>query len=139
MVLIARQKYVEAEEVLEECLDIREKKTPGHWSHYHTKSLLGGCMLAQQKYDKAEICLLSAYLGMKGIEKTMAPTVKHFLSEAFERVVQLYATQVKQYRADEWLTRYEDLVFPSDPFATPDLFTSRESFRLRTQHRSDRK
>jgi eukaryotic-like serine/threonine-protein kinase len=117
MVRIAREKYSDAEELLQECLKIREKTTPDHWSRFNTERLLGDCLLAQKKYDEAEKCLLSAYRGMKQRERTMAPTVKRYLFEAAERLVQLYDAQGNKDKADEWLTRYEDLVFPDKPFA----------------------
>ena len=47
-----------AEEMLRECLAIREKKEPEAWTTFDTKSMLGGALLGQKKYAEAEPLLL---------------------------------------------------------------------------------
>jgi hypothetical protein len=65
MSLVQQKKWTEAEPLLRECLDIREKTQPDVWSTFNTKSQLGGAMLGQTKYAEAEPLLLKGYEGMK--------------------------------------------------------------------------
>ena len=78
LVRMVAGEYKTAEEVLGECLEIREKASPDSWSRFHTESLLGGCLMGQKKYLEAETHLLSAFRGMKQREKTMAPSDQAF-------------------------------------------------------------
>ena len=116
-VRIVREEYSSAQSVLQKCLEIREKAMPDYWLRFHTESLLGACLVGEKKYDEAEVRLRSGYQGMKDREKTIPPVVRRRLSEAAERLIQLYDAWGKKDKADEWLTRYEDLVFPDKPFA----------------------
>ena len=66
------------------------------------KSLLGGCLLSQKKYAEAEPQLLAGYEGMKQREQKMYAQDKFLLTEALERLVQLYEATGNKARADEW-------------------------------------
>ncbi len=88
--LLEQKKWTEAESLLRECLDIREKMQPDAWSTFNTKSVLGGALLGRKKYAEAEPLLLSGYEGMKQREKTIPEQAKVRLREALERLVQLY-------------------------------------------------
>ena len=61
--------------------------TGGMW---RSKSLLGVRLLGQKKYADAEPLLKEGYEGMKQREKKMPPAAKVRLTEALERLVQLY-------------------------------------------------
>ena len=61
--LLEQKKWTEAEPLLRECLDIREKTQPDVWTTFNTKSLLGGALLGQKKYAEAEPLLMAATRG----------------------------------------------------------------------------
>jgi thiol-disulfide isomerase/thioredoxin/tetratricopeptide (TPR) repeat protein len=109
--LIHRGKWTEAEPVLRESLAIREKSQPDEWSTFNTRSLLGGSLLGQRKYDEAEPLIVSGYEGMKAREARIPPLGKPRLTEAAEWMVKLYEAWGKQDKAAEWRAR---LVRPSD-------------------------
>ena len=90
MGLLEQKQWAEAEPLLRECLAIREKTQPDAWTTFNTKSMLGGALLGQKKYADAEPLLLAGYEGMKKQEAKIPPPGKIRLTEAVERLVQLY-------------------------------------------------
>jgi tetratricopeptide (TPR) repeat protein len=100
---LRRQKRVpEAERLLGECLTIREKKLPDDWVTYSTRSVLGGYLLSEHKYAEAEPLLLSGYNEMKARESRIPPPSRARLTEAGERIVQLYKAWRQPEKAKEW-------------------------------------
>lgn len=91
-----------AEEMLRECLAIRDKTQPDVWTTFNTQSLLGGALLGQKKYADAEPLLLAGYEGLKQREKTIPPKDKICISEAIERLVQHYQATEKKDEAAKW-------------------------------------
>ena len=55
------QAWTDAEPVLRECLEIREKSAPEDWTTFSTRSMLGGSLLGQKKYADAEPLLVAGY------------------------------------------------------------------------------
>jgi tetratricopeptide (TPR) repeat protein len=102
MSLLQQKKWTEAEPLLRECLAIREKTQPDVWSTFNTKSLLGGSLLGQKKYADAEPLLIAGYEGMKQRGTTIPPQAKVRLTEALERLVQLYEAINKPDEAAKW-------------------------------------
>jgi WD40 repeat protein len=100
--LSEQKKWAEAEPLLRECLAIREKKQPDLWSTFNTKSTLGGSLLGQKKYQGAEPLLLTGYQGMKEREKTIPPQGRVRLSEAVDRLIELYTATNKPDEAKKW-------------------------------------
>ena len=120
--LLQRQKWADAEQVLRECLSIREKTQPEAWTTFNTQSLLGGALLGQARrvsegadkealahaaglYREAEPLLLKGYEGMKAREKTIPPQGAARISEALDRLIELYTAwgkpdEAKKYRAE---------------------------------------
>jgi eukaryotic-like serine/threonine-protein kinase len=90
MHLLEQQKYADAEPLLRECLMVREQNQPDDWRTFNTKSMLGGSLLGQKKYTEAEPLLLAGYEGMKQREDTIPHQGNVHLTEAIERLVQLY-------------------------------------------------
>jgi hypothetical protein len=88
--------------VLRECLAVREKKEPGAWTTYNAKSMLGGALFGQKQYSAAEPLLLAGYEGMKDRAKSIPPQGQVRLTEALERLVQLYDAWGKKDQADKW-------------------------------------
>jgi serine/threonine protein kinase len=102
MNLLKQQRYAEAEPLLHECLKFREQNAANDYVTYYTKSLLGGSLLGQKKYAEAEPLLLAGYEGMKQREAGILPFRMFRLTEAIERLVQLYEATGKKDKAAEW-------------------------------------
>jgi hypothetical protein len=88
--LSQQKKWTDAEPVLRNSLTLREKKLPDDWRTFNTKAMLGGALLGQKKHADAEPLLLKGYEGMKARENTIPPQGMVRLTEALERLVQLY-------------------------------------------------
>ena len=100
--LLRQQKPADAEPLLSECLAIRAKKEPDAWTTFNTKSMLGGALLGQKKYADAEPLLRAGYDGMKDREATIPPQGKVRLTEAIQRLIDLYTAWDKPDQAAEW-------------------------------------
>jgi tetratricopeptide (TPR) repeat protein len=79
-----------------------------------TYSLLGDSLMTQKKYADAEPLLLAGYEGMKQREDMIPAPPKIHLTEALERLVQLYEAWGKKDQADEWRKK-----LPADKSAKP--------------------
>ena len=98
---------VDAEKYLRQSLAIRETKEPGVWSTFNTQSVLGAALLGQKKYSEAEPLLLRGYEGMKQVENKIPVPNKLPLSEALERLVQLFDAWDKPDQAARWRKEFE--------------------------------
>ena len=98
----SQQTPADAEPLLRECLLIREKTEADAWTTFNTKSLLGGSLLGQKNYAAAEPLLLSGYEGMKEREAKMRPAAKPRLTEAIQRLVDLYDAWGQKDKSEEW-------------------------------------
>lgn len=99
---LAGKKADFAEPLLRDCLAVRQKNQPDDWTTFNTKSLLGGAVLGQQKYADAEPLLVAGYEGMKKREAKIPAPSKIRLTEALQRLVQLYDAWGKKDQADKW-------------------------------------
>jgi serine/threonine protein kinase/tetratricopeptide (TPR) repeat protein len=95
--------------LLRKCLTKRERTVPDFWLTFRSKSLLGGALLGQKKYTDAEPLLLAGYEGMKKQEAKLPPEAKAGLTEAVERLVQLYEATEKKDQAAKWRKELEAL------------------------------
>src|SRR5262249_672423 len=93
--------------ILRESLAIREKKEPDAWQTFNTKSRLGAGLLGQKKCADAEPLLLQGYEGLKVREAQIPKASEGELTEALERVVQLYDDGGKKDKATEWRKKLE--------------------------------
>src|SRR5262249_13840773 len=106
--LLAQKKYADAEKTLRDCLAIREKKQPDDWSTFNTKSMLGAALLGQKKYADAEPLLQSGYAGLKQRQDKIPEVVRKVrLTEALERLVQLYEATDNPDEAAKWRKELE--------------------------------
>ena len=67
--LLKAGKPADAEPILRECVDISAQKEADAWTLFSARSLLGGSLLAQKKYQEAESLLKDGYAGMKAPER----------------------------------------------------------------------
>ena len=100
--LLQHRQYAAAETYVRECLTIREKKWPDDWSFFNAKSMLGGALAGQKKFQEAEPLLLEGYQGMKAREANISPEGKPRLPEAIQRLIDLYLAWEKPEQAAEW-------------------------------------
>ena len=100
--LFQHRQYPAAETYLRECLTIREKKLPDDWVLFNTKSMLGGALAGQKKFQEAEPLLVEGYSGMKDREAKIPPAAKTRLPEAIRRLVDLYTAWDKPDEAAKW-------------------------------------
>jgi tetratricopeptide (TPR) repeat protein len=98
----------EAEPLLRENLAIRQQKTPDEIGLFTAQSLLGGALLGQEKYAEAEPLLLAGYEGLKQGEAKIPAHFKIRLTEALERLVQLYDATGKTDEAAKWRKVFEE-------------------------------
>jgi tetratricopeptide (TPR) repeat protein len=117
--LLKQQKYAGAEPVVRECLKIRERVAPDNWMTFNTRSLLGGSLLGQKKYAEAEPMLKTGYEGMRQREEMIPLGGKVRLTEAIERLVQLYEALGEPGKAAVWKARLGRTDLPADVFARP--------------------
>jgi tetratricopeptide (TPR) repeat protein/tRNA A-37 threonylcarbamoyl transferase component Bud32 len=100
--LVAADQPRDAEPALREALAIRTKKEPNAWFTFHTRCLLGAALLGQRKYADAEPLLVGGYQAMKQQQTKIPGKQKMRLTEALERLVQLYEATGKKDEAAKW-------------------------------------
>jgi serine/threonine protein kinase len=101
--LLRLKKHTQAENLLRDCLRIREKIQPDSWTTFNTRSLLGGALLGQKKYTDAEPLLIGGYEGLKQREAKIPQLYRGpRLKEALERLVQFYEATQNTEKAAGW-------------------------------------
>ena len=78
------------------------KKLSDNWLTFNARSLLGGALLGQKRYEEAEPLLLSGYKGLIESEDTIPPAGKVRVKVALQRLVQLYEAWGKPSKAALW-------------------------------------
>jgi eukaryotic-like serine/threonine-protein kinase len=114
-----QSRWSEAEPIVRECLAIRQKAAPENWQRYDAMSLLGGALLGQGRFAEAEPLVVAGYEGMKAREARIDMPDRFRLSDAAERVVQLYEAWGKPDQAATWKTKLGMPDLPADVFARP--------------------
>jgi tetratricopeptide (TPR) repeat protein len=109
MVRLREGKFADAEPIARECLRLREMQIPDNWRTFNARSMLGGSLLGQKKYAKAEPLLLSGYEGMKQREVNIPPQGKVRLKETLQRLAQLYDDTHRPEQAVEWRKKLAEL------------------------------
>jgi tetratricopeptide (TPR) repeat protein len=100
--LLWQKKYADAEKTLRGCLALRQQKEPDLWTTFNTQSMLGEALLGQQHYTDAEALLQAGYEGLKLREAKIPPQGKSRLTEALQRLVQLYDAWGKPDEEVRW-------------------------------------
>jgi serine/threonine protein kinase/tetratricopeptide (TPR) repeat protein len=99
--LLRQNKHADAESIFRESLSIICKTQPEAWTAFNAQSLLGEALTGQKKYADAEPFLLDAYQGLERAVK-IPPKFKVRLTEALQRLVQLYEAWEKPDEAAKW-------------------------------------
>jgi tetratricopeptide (TPR) repeat protein len=108
LVLLAGEKFRDAEPLARECLESRKRNIPDDWRTFNSRSLLGGSLLGQKKYAEAGPLLLAGYEGMKQREDQIPAQGKPRLKEALQRLVQ-FCEETKPEQAAEWKQKLAEL------------------------------
>jgi tetratricopeptide (TPR) repeat protein len=117
--LLHNQQPAEAEPLLWECLALRRKKQSDAWTTFDAQSLLGGALLGQKKYAEAEPLLRQGYEGLKQRQAKIPAGAKVHLTEALERLMQLYDATGRKDQADELRKKLEEAKAATKPPAQP--------------------
>jgi serine/threonine protein kinase len=117
--LLNQSKWSEAEPVLRENLAMRVQRGPNNWSRFNTASQLGATLLGQRRFSEAEPLVVEGYEGMKAREAKIPASGRSRLSDAGERVVQLYEAWGKPEQAAIWKRKVGLADLPADVFARP--------------------
>lgn len=100
--LLSQKKYAEAEVILRESLASRQTRQPDSWVTFNTMSVLGAALLGQKKLAEAEPLLIEGYEGMKRREEKIPATGRVRMTEALQRLVDLYDAWGKKEEAEQW-------------------------------------
>ena len=80
---------------------------PESWESFNCESMLGGSLESQKKYTEAEPLLNSGYGGVMQREAAIPLENRRVLSEAGERIIQLYQNWEKPEKAATWRERLQ--------------------------------
>jgi serine/threonine protein kinase/Flp pilus assembly protein TadD len=86
-----------------------ERTSPADWTAALARSLLGGTLLGQQKYAEAEPWLLAGYEGLKEHRDDIPASAQGILTEAVERLIQLYSGWEKKDEGERWRNELQTL------------------------------
>jgi len=123
--LLSAGRAAEAEPLLRESLDIRERKEREAWQTFMTKSLLGDSLVALKKYEQAEPLLKDGYNGMKERESKMQVVERRRLTEAAAALVRFYELTDQAEAACNWRNTLK-----VDAAATESLTISKKQAEL---------
>jgi serine/threonine protein kinase/tetratricopeptide (TPR) repeat protein len=100
--LVRQRKGTEAEVILRESLAFYERNDPEAWKAFETKALIGGALLAQNKFAEADSLLRTGYLGMKERTAQIPPRDQVRLRDALDWLIELADTQRDKTAAENW-------------------------------------
>jgi Tetratricopeptide repeat. len=112
--LLEIKDYGQAESLLRESMSLGDRHFPESWHRHHARSLLGGALLGQQKFKEAEPLLLEGYVGMQAREDQIPGDANVPLTQAEERLVQLYDAWNKPDQAAQWRRRLGQCAIESE-------------------------
>ena len=105
--LLDQRKYTNAEPILRECLDLREKLLEDNqatlWQVANAKSMLGEALMAGKKPVEAESLLLAGYEGLRQDENAIPDVVwKVRVAEAIQHLIDLARAKNKPDDVKKW-------------------------------------
>jgi tetratricopeptide (TPR) repeat protein len=116
--LLTQKRWTDAEAVLRDSLAIREMKQPDNWTTFNVRSMLGEALNGQKKYAEAEPLLRQGYEGMTARERTIPPQGTTRLTEALDRLIELYTATNRPDEVKKW--QAERAKYPRDGKPQPD-------------------
>jgi eukaryotic-like serine/threonine-protein kinase len=113
LVQLESKMWAQAESTLRECLAIQEERKPDDWSTFNTRSVLGGALLGQKRYDEAEPLLRAGYEGMTRRADKIPLRNRDRLGEALDRLIAFAEATNRADYAKAW--KDERAKLPSNP------------------------
>jgi eukaryotic-like serine/threonine-protein kinase len=114
--------------LLRECLNQCIKQQPEHWVRYHTESLLGGALLAQNQWVESGTLLRSGYEGLKTHADQLTLQQRFYLRDSIERLAHFHEATGNATQAAEWKQKLAEFDQP------PAVLSPREvSMRMNQQ------
>ena len=120
--LLNAKAWSAAEETLQEALTIREQQQPDEWTTFNTQSMFGGALAGRGRelleidsaggeklLAEAEIMLLTGFRGMLARKDTIPAAGRVRLTEATQRLVDLYTAWEKPEQVEKWKSELEKL------------------------------
>lgn len=104
----------DAEPVLRNLLEARERVQPDKWSTFNTRSGLGGVLVTQGRFADAEPLLVSGYEGMVARREQHMAATRIRIGEALERLEQLYSAWGRGDAAEVWRAKREAFAASED-------------------------
>jgi tetratricopeptide (TPR) repeat protein len=118
LALLQQRKYAQAEPLLRGALTAREKSmNPRSMWLGNTRSALGEALAGQGKYPEAEPLLRTGYEILAAA--TIPARYRNRLTQAVDRLVQLYDAWGQRDKADEWRKKLEETEATARPAAKP--------------------
>jgi hypothetical protein len=116
--LLEERDFPQAESFLRLYLAVAAKKLPDGWRWSAAVSALGACLLGQNQCAEAEPLLLKGYAGLRQYEARIPACFRRLrLTEALERLVQLYVELGKPDEAAKWRKELEAAKADAKPAA----------------------
>ncbi|MEY4567490.1 MAG: hypothetical protein RLY14_2460 [Planctomycetota bacterium] len=100
--LLLCEEYQKAEEVLRECLAIRQATEGEQWTTFNTQSQLGAALLGQKKFEEAKPYLIDGYEGMMAREKEIPANATVRLIQALDRLIEYFSATNDSVSADKF-------------------------------------
>jgi serine/threonine protein kinase len=100
--LVRQGRGTEAEPILSDCLAYCEKQSPTSLRTFEMKALLGGALLDQKKYARAEPLLRAGYQGLKANAARISPEFQARLRDALDWLIALAEAQDDGAAAGKW-------------------------------------
>ena len=113
LVQLESRMWAQAESNLRECLAIQQLPQPNNWSTFNTRSVLGGALLGQKRYDAAEPLLRAGYEGMTWRIEKIPLRDKVRVSEALDRLIAFAEATNKADDVKAW--KDERTKLPANP------------------------
>lgn len=116
--LLLQEMWTDAESTLRDALAIREAKEPDAWTTFNTKSMLGGALLGQKKFNDAEPLLKAGYEGMRLRAEKIPVVAKIRPGEAVDRLIGLAEATNRPDDLKRW--KEERAKWPAPPTPKSD-------------------
>jgi tetratricopeptide (TPR) repeat protein len=104
--LLADQKFLEAEGLLRQLMDVQNQDRSGSEEAFRAQRLVGASLIGQNRYAEAEPLLVQGYAGMRKWwevrGKRLTPYRTRHQIEALQWLVQLYDGWGQPEEADKW-------------------------------------
>lgn len=107
--LLKFENFTLAQTVIQEALELCIVKEPDLWSTFNTRSLLGAALLGQKKWSEAEPLLLAGFEGLEKRQDEIPAQAKVRLTEAAQRLADLYKAMDKPEETAKWQAKFEEL------------------------------